>query len=194
MTRREAWRLIGAAAINLLACGGAQAGKQAKAPALWLVSGDWHPRVVKGEVYLVECPWHRDRGPPKAADRDLWRINSPAIKTDEYYLAYSLKGKEPSVQLVKKSGDDTHWYFEKGQLISPKKDGGGKGAGLLDGYDGFTFRVRASNGDFSDWYLAAEDPPKERKDKAPMKRRLTLVRDKKKALVLEYLQTFYYRD
>jgi len=44
MTRREAWRLIGAAAVHLLACGGAQAGKQATMPALWLVSGDWHPR------------------------------------------------------------------------------------------------------------------------------------------------------
>jgi len=85
--------------------------------------------------------------------------------------------------------------FEKGQLLSPKKDGGGKrGRACWTGTTASNFRVRASNGDFGDWYLAAEDPPKERKDKELLKRRLTLVRDKKKALVLEYLETFYYRE
>src|SRR5262245_19656920 len=100
MTRREAWRLIGRAAMQLLACGGAQAGKQAKVQALWLGSGNWQLRVVKGEPCLVEHKLDRQLMPPKE-NRDWWYVSAPTIEALPCALAYKLKGKEPSVSVAK---------------------------------------------------------------------------------------------
>jgi len=60
---------------------------------------------------------------------------------------------------------------------------------MKEGPEGFSFRVQAAEGEFKNWYLAAEEIPKDREG---AKRRLKLVRSKKQATEFEYVQTCYY--
>jgi hypothetical protein len=195
MIRRVAWQPIGsllALLLLLLAAGSFQAAIQGKTSASWLGTGGWQLREEGKEARLVEFEWNRVDLPARWK-RDCWFVSAPTIKSESgQLLAYGLKGREPSVYLSSdKEGDHTRWLFEVVERTCPWDAKAGRGSGIKEGPEGFTFRVQAARGEFKSWYLAAEDPPKERKGKGPVKRHLTLVREKKQATVFEYVKTVY---
>jgi len=203
MIRRIAWRQqpIGsllALLLLLLAAGSfLQAAIQGTTSARWLGTSGWQLQEEGKEARLVEFEWNRVDLPARWK-RDCWFVSAPTIKSESgKLLAYGLKGREPSVYLSSsdKEGDHTRWLFEVVERTRPRDaKSAGKGSGIKEGPEGFTFRVQAARGEFKSWYLAAEDPPKVREGEGRVKRRLTLVREKKQATVFEYVKTVYHAE
>jgi len=198
MKQRVAWQLLGPVAALLLFAGSFHAAIQGKVSTCWLGAGDWQLREGEKEARLVGFKWNRLDDVPRWK-RDCWFVSAPTIKSESgKFLSYDLKGREPSVYLTKDKGDHTRWLFEIVERTRPQDaKSAGKGSGIKEGADGYTFRVLAAEGRFKNWYLAAEDPPKEekgRKGKEPARRRLTLVRGKKQATVFEYVETVYFAE
>jgi hypothetical protein len=196
MIWRVACQLIGSLALLLLAAGSFQAAIQRKTSACWLGTGDWQLREEGKEARLVEFKWNRVDLPARSK-RDCWYVNAPSIRSEsDQLLAYGLKGRQPSVYLSSDEGEHTRWLIEIVERTRPR-DPKSKSAvkGIKEGPEGFTFRALVARGEFKNWYLAAEDPPKEQKernDKGAVTRRLTLVRGKKQATIFEYVQTIYH--
>src|SRR4051812_36387391 len=162
MLRRVACSLVGVTAAFLAVVGTSSAGVQCKEYVCWLGAGDWQLREEQGEAYLIERPL---RQRPARGNRHRWLVSAPTIKSErsDRFLAYSLKGREPKVYLSDEKGKHARWLFEIDKRLRPSRDSDCK-----NGPVGFTFRVIAAEGEFRDWYLAAEDAPqggKERKDR-----------------------------
>jgi len=195
MMRRVAWQLVGLAGVLLLVVGISQAAVQGTDAVCWLGTGGWQLRQKEGEVYLVECPLPREDRLPKEK-RHRWFVSAPTIKAESgKFLAYDPKGRDPSVYLTSDQGDHTRWAFEIVSHLRPQA--AKQEPHLKEGAKGFTFRVLAARGPYKNWYLAAEEPPaerKDRKDKEPVKRRLKLVRGEKNATVFEYVEDNYFVD
>jgi hypothetical protein len=202
MIRRIAWSLIGPLAL-LLVVGSIHGAIQRKISACWLGAGDWHLQEGEKDAHLVELAGKAEASSPRRIrwDRvetsrdvkwkhDRWVVSAPTIKSETgKFLSYALKGREPAVYLTKDKGDHTRWVFEIVERVRPERSKSSD-RNMKEGSEGFSFRVQAAEGQFKNWYLAAEDAPKDKKE--PVKRRLTLVRSKKQATEFEYVQTCYY--
>jgi hypothetical protein len=207
MRKRVTWRLAGLAAALFLIVGVSRAGIQIRDDVCWLGTEGWQhtggwqlrerdgePCLVEGEGYIRSGWRHRlfarDRLKP-APHR--WYVSAPTIKAESgKFLAYGRKGREPKVYLAEDKGHHTRWLFEIVKELRPRET---KGVDKYkQGPEGFTFRVIAAEGEFKNWYLAAEDPPKEEKernDREPATRRLKLVRNKGMSTDFEYVSTYY---
>ena len=135
----------------------------------------------------MESHWDRsDRYTGKGSCR--WYVSAPTIKAETgKFLASDPTGGTPSVSLVGEKGAHTRWVFEFVRQLQP---GSAKEErNLREGASGFTFRVKAAEGPFKDWYLAAEEPARE-----TALRLLKLVPDVKRATVFTYIEENYYVD
>jgi hypothetical protein len=203
MNQRLAWRLAGLAAVCLSGAGICRASVQARDTVCWLGTGDWQLREKAGEVLLAKCRWDRSARLPKDK-RHLWYVSAPTIRAESgRFLASDPEGRSPTVRLVDDQGAHTRWVFE---FVSHLRPGPAKDAkGLKEGPAGFTFRVKAAEGPFKGWYLAAEDPPaaknagkgqdagrKEGEGRESSWRRLRLVRDVREATVFTYIEVNYF--
>jgi hypothetical protein len=171
------------AAALLLAAGPGEASVQAKKVVGWLGAGDWQLRDDGEGVSFAKSPYKAGA----EVRHTSWSVSNPAIKSSRgNLLAYDAKGRDPKARLVKEAGegDATRWSFEAVLYIGPKRV---KGDSKLigQGPSGVTFRVRAFEGPYKGWYLAA-------KDDKDGKKRLTLVRAKKDATVFKYIEDYYY--
>src|SRR5262249_13578366 len=118
------------------------------------------------------------------------------------------EGRTPLVRLVSDKGANARWVFEFVSRLHPgEAKGESKGVSLKEGPSGFTFRVKAAEGPFKGWYLAAEELAagqkgrggqevgrKGRKGQDPRLRRLRLVRAVKGATVFTYIDENYFVD
>ena len=194
MSRRIAWQLIGPLALLLV--GVVHAGIQRDVSARWLGTAGWELRDGGDGAYLAEgvdstphqIRWDRIDAAPKW-HHHRWAVSAPTIQSDGgKFLSYSLKGRQPSVYLTKDKGDHTRWVFETVERMRPER-AKSSDRKMKEGPEGYSFRVQAAEGEFKNWYLAAEEAPKDRRG---AKRRLTLVRSKKQATVFDYVQKCYY--
>jgi hypothetical protein len=178
MTNRVTWRLAAVAAALLLTAGAAEASVQARTVVGWLGAGDWQLREHDDEVYLAEAAYEEGDVMPHTS----WTVSNPTIETSRgHLLAYDAKGRDPKARLVKEAGkgDSTRWAFEEVSSISPKPRR--SNCTIQEGPSGMTFRVRAKEGPYKGWYLAAKEGKGGNKA-------LVLVRAKKGATVFKYIE------
>jgi hypothetical protein len=198
MRQRVAWQLAGVAVVLLSGAGVSRAAVQGQEWVYWLGTGDWQLCEKEGGVCLVESHWDRSDGPPRN-QRGRWYVSAPTIKAESgKFLASDPAGRTPSVSLVSEKGAHTRWVFVFVARLAPgRAEGQSKGVNLKDGPSGFTFRVKAAEGPFQNWYLAAEEPttePDKGKGGEAVARPLKLVPDVKKATVFTYIEENYYVD
>jgi hypothetical protein len=196
MRQRVAWQLAGVAVVFLSAAGTSLAAVQGRDRVCWLGTGDWQLCEKDGGVCLVESHWDRSDSLPQNQWYP-WYVSAPTIKAASgKFLASDPAGRDPSVSLAGEKGANTRWVFEfVSQLRPGRAKGQSKGDSFQEGPSGFTFRVKAAEGPFQDWYLAAEEGgsgPEKRKGDGPVSRPLKLVPDVKKATAFTYIEENYY--
>jgi hypothetical protein len=202
MKQRVALQLISLAAVLLPGAGLSWAAIQGRVTVCWLGAGGWQLREKAGEVYLALCPWDKSYTLP-SEKRYRWHVSAPTIRAESgKSLASDPSGRTPLVRLVSGKGANARWVFEVVCCLQPEQGEGKKV--LKEGLSGFTFRVRAAEGPFKGWYLAAEElaagqkgrkgqvvDQKEHKGQQPGLKRLRLVREVKGATVFTYIDVNY---
>ena len=193
MRRRVAWHLLNGAVVLLSVAGISWAGVQGREGVYWLGTGTWQLSETKGGVYLVKSNGERGGGLPRNPACQ-WHVSAPTIKSDSgKFLASDPAGRDPSVTLSTEKGPNTRWVFEFVSRLQPQHEKGERL--LMKGPSGFTFRVKAAEGAFQDWYLAAEEPapePENRQGEMASPRPLKLVRDVKEATLFTYIEENYF--
>jgi hypothetical protein len=195
MKQRTAWQRFALTALLFWSAGISWAAVQGRDPVYWLGTDDWQLREQGGEVYLVQSSWDMSDRLPKV-NRHEWRVSTPTITGPSgKFLGSDPEGRTPSVHLVPEKGANTRWVFEFVTNLSPGPSR--EERRMKEGPAGYRFRARMAEGPFKDWYLAAEEPPceaKERKGNEPAARRLKLVRNVKEATVFTYIEVNYFVD
>jgi len=171
-----------AAAVALLAAGAAGASVQARDKVGWLGAGDWQLRDEGGRASFARAPYK----PGARVRHTSWSVSNPTVKSSRgSLLCYDASGRDPEARLLKRAGggDSARWSFEAVSRIHPKLTDGEER--VKEGPAGMTFRLRAAEGPYKGWYLAA-------KGGEGGKRRLTLVRARKDATVFKYIGEYFY--
>lgn len=127
-------------------------------------------------------------GRPCVADRDggIWRVGAPYVTwqngTYPLYLAYDLAGKDPTLRLTKDKGEHVEWSIVVGKRWYASV--GGPREELTSGYE---LKLRAANGPYRGWYVAAA-PAAKGDGKPPAPRPLVLVPDARNAATVRSVE------
>ncbi|HEY7315925.1 MAG TPA: hypothetical protein VH643_41730 [Gemmataceae bacterium] len=87
-----------------------------------------------------------------------WKASSPTVQSTEgKYLAYEVAGDSPRVYFTKEKGPHTAWAFVDRKPFTNHSLGHydrAPGWGLSVDEEGFTLRLRATEGSFRGWFLS----------------------------------------
>jgi hypothetical protein len=92
-----------------------------------------------------------------AAVDGKWKASSPTVQSDSgEYLAYEAAGDSPRVYFTKDKGPHTSWAFVDRQPFSDHHlaHEQGRPGWVSVEEEGFTLRLRATEGTFRGWYLS----------------------------------------
>ncbi len=194
MRQRLACQLVGLVALLLPAAATSWAAVQGRDRVYWLGTEDWQLCEKAGGACLVKGRRPKEDSLPRDDSR-RWHVSAPIIQAESgLFLAGDPAGRDPSVCLVRRKGANTRWTFEFVLRLDPGYSKAERR--LQEGPSGFTFRLKAAEGPFRNWYLAAGEATADagRRTGEAAVRPLKLVRDVKEATVFTYIEENYYVD
>jgi hypothetical protein len=82
-------------------------------------------------------------------------VGAPTLHFPSGYLSYDVTGNSPDVSFDLKKGPHTTWAFV--EMRGFTESSGGAGGGYEHEREGYTMKLRATEGPFAGWYLGRVD-------------------------------------
>ena len=82
-------------------------------------------------------------------------VSAPTLHCSSGYLSYDVSGTSPDVTFDPRKGPHTTWAFV--EMRGFTENTGGVGGGYEHEREGYTMKLRATEGPFAGWYLGRVD-------------------------------------